>query len=497
MFEQFETIGNEEIELKPLQKIALEECRNVFRSGIKRFILKATCGFGKTILSAFFIKEAVKRGLNCMFVVDRIVLADQTDAVFSRYGMYTGIQQADNIKNFPDRPIQIGSVQTINRRDIKKYSLIIIDECHCHYDGHTKLLKANPDAFVIGLSSTPYGKSLGKYYETFIEPVTVKEMIKHKELVPFDIFGPSIADLSKLKIRAGEYTEESLSEVYDQADIIGDVVNSWKKFAPGKKTIVFGVNVAHIKHMTKEFNKHGISACQINAYQSQAERKEALDGFLIGNTKVLCSVEVATKGFDCAEVECVVLAVATKSHIKWEQTCGRSYRVFPGKERAIILDLGGNCERLGFPDSYDFYELDDGKKSKSKTKEKEKIEKLPKICPSCLFLKPAGIQICPRCKFKPQFIQDVEVSEGTLEKLKRKNNRTYTKEEKQSFLNQLNTYCRDKGWREGAASQQYKAKYGVFPNAMEKGCYEPVGKDVLNFIRHQNIKYAHSKSKKA
>jgi len=294
---------------------------------------------------------------------------------------------------------------------------------------------------------------------------------------------------------AGEYTEESLSEVYDQADIIGDVVKTWKKFALGKKTIVFGVNVAHIKHMTKEFNKHGISACQINAYQSPDERKEALDGFLIGNTKVLCSVEVATKGFDCAEVECVVLAVATKSHIKWEQTCGRSYRVFPGKESAIILDLGGNCERLGFPDSYAFYELDDGKKSKSKTKEKEKPEKLPKTCPSCLFLKPAGVKICPRCQFKPQFIQDIEVSDGTLEKLKRKNNRVYTKKEKQSWLNQLNTYCRDKGWREGASSQRYKQKFSVWPNAMEKGLYEPVGQEVMNFIKHQNIRYVKSKKR--
>ena len=152
---------------------------------------------------------------------------------------------------------------------------------------------------------------------------------------------------------------------------------------------------------------------------------------------------------------------------------------------------------MGYPDEYEFYELDDGKHQDSKNKQQEQIVKLPKVCPSCAFLKPAGVLKCPRCGFQPKFIQDVEVSEGELQKIKRRNNRVYTREEKQSWLNQLNEYCSKKRWSPGAASQRYKQKFGVWPNAMEKGKYEPVGKDVLNFIRHQNIKYAHSKSKKA
>ena len=128
-------IPPEEIKLRPLQKIALESCRNVFRSGVKRFILKANCGFGKTVLAAYFIKEAVKKDLRCLFVVDRIVLANQTDNVFSKYGISCGIWQADNPKFFPFRQVQIGSVQTLNRRDIEEYQLIIIDEVHTWYSG--------------------------------------------------------------------------------------------------------------------------------------------------------------------------------------------------------------------------------------------------------------------------------------------------------------------------------------------------------------------------
>ena len=494
MGELFEGLGQEEIILRAGQEVMLGECRRASKK-TKRFILKATCGAGKTVLASYFIRNAVKKGIKCLFVVDRIVLAEQTSKVFNKYGITHGIIQADNPNYYPDRMVQIGSVQTLTRREQEEYGLIIVDECHCHYEGHTKLLDYNKDSFIIGLSSTPYGKELGKYYDFFIEPVTVKEMIKHGELVPFDIYAPPIADLSKLKIRAGEYTEESLSNAYDQVDIVGDVVGEWKKLATNKKTIVFGVNVAHIKHIAKTFNKSGISACQINAYQSEKERKEAVDGFKEGDTKVLCSVEVATKGFDCPEVEVVCLAVATKSHIKWEQTTGRGFRLFKGKKRCLILDFGGNAERLGFPDDYELLELDDGKKYKSKAKKKERPEQLPKKCPSCDFIKLPGIRKCPACGFLPDFIEDVDTSEAELKKVQRKTNRVYTKEEKQSFFNQLNQYCRDKGWSSGAASHKYREKFGVWPNAMSKYNYEPIGDEVRKFIQYCNIKYAKGKNK--
>lgn len=499
--ELFEELGQEEIVLRPLQQTALEECRNAFRR-TKRFILKATCGFGKTVLSAYFIRNAVKKGHKCLFVVDRIVLAEQTDKTFTKYGLSTGIIQADNPKYFPHRPVQIGSIQTINRREIEEYGLIIIDECHCHHDAHTKLMEFNKDSFIIGLSATPYAKDLGKYYDFFIEPVTVKQMVQNGELVPFEIFAPSIADLSKLKIRAGEYTEDSLSEAYDQVDIIGDVVNIWKKITPGKKTIIFGVNVAHIKHLNKEFNKNGILSCQINAYQPKKEREEALNGFIYGGTTVLCSVEVATKGFDCPSVEVVGLAVATKSHMKWEQTTGRGFRLSPGKEKCTILDFGGNTERLGFPDEHEFLHLDDGNKYKSKNKKPEKREEpLPKACPSCDWVKPAGMRKCAACGFLPDVIEDVDTAKGELEKLKRKARYEHSLADKQSFLNQLNQYAFEKGFKAGKndcygwSLHKYADKFGSNPsNKLKWNLRETIGKDVKGFIIHQNIKYAKSKN---
>ena len=490
-----------EIILRPQQTKIINECRQAFKK-TRRFILKAPCGAGKTVIATWIFKEAIKQNLKCLFVVDRIVLAEHTDLEFEKYGLHCGIIQADNPKYYPNRPVQIGSVQTLNRRGIKQFDFIIIDEAHCISVGHKKLFKANPDSFVLGLTATPYAAGLAKYFDFFIEPIPLKQMIKEKALVPFEIYAPSSPDLKKLRIKAGEYTEKSLSEAYDKYDIIGDVVRTYQKLTPGKKAIVFGVNVAHIKNLNQRFLDAGIKSCQINAYQSDMERSEALNGFLNFDTKVLCSVEVATKGFDCPEVEVVALAVATRSHMKWEQTCGRGFRLFPGKDKCVVLDFGGNCERLGFPDEYYFPELDDGKKKKGKKKDAQE-ERLPKPCPRCHFLKPVGMSTCPACRFKPDVSKDVEVGAGKLKKLKRKKKKKaaqYSMVEKQSFLNQLNQYAKEHDYKQGKngvygwSLYKYKDKFKAMPsNKMKWAGLEPVKKEVHNFLIYLRIKQAYKK----
>jgi len=483
--------------LRPLQEYALEETRNAMRKS-KRIILQAGCGFGKTIIAAKIIKNVLDKGKKVVFIVDRIVLANQTSDVLVNYSIPHGVIQSQNERFDIDKRAQVCSIQTLKLRGCPQADMIIIDEAHVLHKEHIKIMQENPDAFVLGLTASPYTKGLGKHFEFHIEPVPVKKLIEEKYLVPFDIYGPSIADLSKLKVVAGDYSEKSLSEAYDKVDIVGDVVKTWQKITPGRKTIVFGVNVAHIKHLVTQFQSAGISACEINYRQTEEERDEALKSFTEGNTMVLCSVEVATKGFDCPAVEVAVLAVATKSMIKWTQTTGRALRIYPGKEKAYILDLGGNAERLGFPDDYEFIKLDTGKKPKKSEYEKTVI--LPKKCPSCDFIKPVGVRTCPACGFTPEFKKDVDVEDAELEKLKRKARSEYTIEQKQSFLAQLNTYAASKNMRIGRggcygwAIHTYKDKFGSNPgNKLNWYSREPIGEDVQKFIIHKFIKYANRK----
>lgn len=481
-----------ELKLKPLQEYSLNEVRKAF-SKSKRIIYQAACGMGKTILSAQIAKNAVEKGKTVLFIADRIVLCNQTSDVFNRYNIKHGVIQAQNERFDISQPVQICSIQTLKTRGCPENAdVIIIDECHVLYSEHKNIIKNNPQAFVLGLTATPYAKGLGKYFDFHIQPVPIKELIEKDYLVPFDIYGPTIADLSKLKVMAGEYTEKSNVAVFDKADIIGNVVDMWKKLTPGKKTIAFGANIDHIKNMAKQFQDAGISACQINAYQSDEERAEALSSFTEGDTTVLCSVEVATKGFDCPKAEVCVLAVATKSIIKWTQTTGRVLRVFPGKERATVLDFGGNAERLGFPDDFVFTQLDDGKKKEAS----EKKEKLPKACPSCDFIKPVGVHTCPACGFTPKKVLIVEEAEGELAKLQRKAKKEWTIDEKQEWLAQINQYVFEKGWKPGKAIHEYKEKFGVVPSSkINWWARSPVGEEVRNYMTYKLIKWVKGNQK--
>jgi superfamily II DNA or RNA helicase len=496
--------ATKELKLYPIQETIVDACRETMRH-YKKIILQAATGLGKTIISTWIIKQAARKGLRILFVCDRISLINQTSEVFHDYGLLHGIYQADNPLYAPELPIQIGSIQTLARRKQRDYDLIIFDEIHSFFKAHERILEHNPDAFFLGLSATPFTKGLGKYFDTHIEPVPMRQLIDEGYLCDFEVYGPATIDLSKVRTVAGDYREDDLSTAADKPELVADVVQTWLKLANGLKTIVFAVNVAHARHLEKIFRRNGVSAREINGYmpkEGDDGANQIIQDFRNSDFKVLISVEMIVKGFDVPDVECIIFATATKSIIKWIQACGRGLRTFQGKILCRILDHGSNCERLGFPDEYEFLELDDGKHQRTKNKLKEHPEKLPKKCPSCDFLKPAGVRKCPACQFEPKFIQDVDVEEGELKKLQRKNKKEYSLQDKQSFLAQLNQYAHDKGFREGKngcygwALHKYKDKFGTdVPSRLDWGKREPVKADVKGFITHINIAYAKSKEK--
>ena len=490
--------AQKELQLYDIQETITDACRNEMRT-FKKIILMAATGLGKTIIATWMIKQAMKKDMNILFVCDRISLIMQTSSVFTDYGINHGIFQANNPLYAPGLRVQIGSIQTLARRKLKKYDFIILDEIHTFYKAHEKIMEHNKDAFILGLTATPFTGGLGKYFDKHIEPVPMKKLIKDGYLCDCEIYGPETIDLSKIRTKNKEYREEDLSKQADTPQLVADVVETWKKRAKGLKTIIFAVNVAHARHLEKVFRKNGVAATEVNGYMIKDGEEGAnkiIQDFRDNKFLVLISVEMLIKGFDVPDVECIVWATATKSPTKWLQGCGRGLRTFLGKLKCIILDHGSNGSRLGYPDEYEFLELDDGKHQRGKNKKKVKPEKLPKKCPSCDFLKPAGIQKCPACKFTPKFVEDVETTEGELKKLRRKAKSEYTVQQKQSFLSQLNQHCKDKGYNWGWASHKYKEKFGTFPRGLTKTAFEPVGEEVKKYIKYLNIKAAYARKKK-
>ncbi|MFA6852095.1 MAG: DEAD/DEAH box helicase family protein [Bacilli bacterium] len=467
-----------------------------------------------TELACQIIKNATEKGKKCCFVAHRINLVNQTSERFSYYGLLHGVIQADNPMYFPDRPVQICSIQTLSRRkQADNFDIIIFDEIHVFFKAHEEILAKNQDAYVIGLSATPFTKGLGKHFTGLCHPITLRDLINQGALKDFDIYGPAQIDLSNVRTVAGEYKKDDLEKAADQPKLTADIVDTWVKYAKDLKTICFCSGVAHGRSLEKEFNRRGINAKEINGYmpkEGEDGANKILHDFGKDKFQIIISTEMLVAGFDETGISCVILAVATRSRMKFVQALGRGLRKYDGIDRCVILDHGSNTERLGFPDEIeaDFCILDDGKKQDSKNQKQEKPEKLPKKCPSCEYIKPAGVHVCPACGFTAKHIEPIEVQAGELVKLERKKQKKdrseYTLVDKQTFLAQLNQYAADKGYKMGKkgvfgwAIGKYVEKFGSKPpNSISWNNRAIPGEEVLNWIKHTNIKYAKGKSKDA
>lgn len=80
-------------------------------------------------------------------------------------------------------------------------------------------------------------------------------------------------------------------------------------------------------------NKHGFKAAEVNG-ESQ-DREQILTDFENNEYNVLCNSMLLTEGWDCPDVDCVVVLRPTKVRALYSQMVGRGTRLAPGKEELL------------------------------------------------------------------------------------------------------------------------------------------------------------------
>jgi DNA repair protein RadD len=390
------------------------------------------------------------------------------------------------------RPVQIASVQTLNKRGIPDTDLVIIDEAHRWYDLYETWMKGPhwADVPFIGLTATPWTRGLGRYYDTLIVGSTTRELIKDGYLSKFRVFAPASPDLTGVRTVAGDYHEGDLSAAMDKEALVADVVDTWMVRGQLRPTLCFAVDCAHAKHLQKKFQARGINAGYIDAHTKISERLDIDKRFHSGEIKVVCNVGCLTTGIDW-DVGCIILARPTKSETLFVQMIGRGLRTAEGKDDCLILDHSDNHTRLGFVTDIHHEELDDGKpKSKAKPKQQEA---LPKKCPSCDFLKPAKERTCPACGFTPEPKCTVVHRDGELVELSdRRTAVAVSKGDKARFYQELKGYSANRGYNPGWIAHKFNEKFGHWPKGLQDlPAVDPTPK-TLSWIKSRQIAYARS-----
>lgn len=482
-------------ELRPRQKNALAMLRSSLGGGKRRPMVQAPTGFGKTKVGAAIVEGAQAKKNRVVFTVPAISLIDQTVSEFSEEGIRDiGVIQADHELTNPAATVQVASVQTLERRVFPETDVVVIDEAHRWFSVIERwmgdpLCERIP---FIGLSATPWTRGLGKFYDDLLIPATTKELIDEGYLSPFEVYGPSSPDLSGVRTVAGDFHEGQLADRMDQPQLVADVVSTWCKLGQNRPTFVFAVNRSHAKHLADTFEATGVPTGYIDAYTSIDDRNSVRDAFHTGDIKVVCNVGCLTTGVDW-DVRCIVLARPTKSEILFVQMVGRGLRTAPGKVDCLILDHSDTHARLGFVTDIHHETLDMGR-PKERGKPAEKKEKLPKVCPSCSFLKPVGMHECPACGFTPDHRQDVETAEGELVAIKGKK-RKFTQADKTRWWSEILGYCHEKDKERNFGLAVYREKFDEWPS--NKWGTSPVkaGEEVRRYIKSRNIAWAKRRKK--
>lgn len=367
-------------QLREHQEQAVVSLRRALSEGHKRVMLMAPTGAGKTVLSSAIIGLARAKGRRVIFTVPSIDLIDQTVREFWKEGIRdVGVIQADHPMTDSSKPVQVASVQTLQRRNIPQSDLVIIDEAHRQFAIIREWMERDEwiDVPFIGMSATPWSKGLGRFWHKLIIAATTGDLIRKGYLSKFRVYAPSHPDLTGVKTVAGDYHEGQLSEAMQRGTLTADIVQTWLALGEGRSTLCFGVDRAHAKQMQAEFEAAGVGCGYVDANTTRLDREKVRKSFESGEFKVVCNVGVLTTGVDW-DVRCIVLARPTKSEILYTQIIGRGLRTADGKDDCLILDHSDSTLTLGFVTDIHHASMDGGRVASSDQGGGEKEAQAPK-----------------------------------------------------------------------------------------------------------------------
>lgn len=341
------------MELRPYQEEAKEAVEGQWESGTKKTLLVLPTGCGKTIVFAKITEDCVRNGDRVLILAHRGELLEQAaDKIAKATGLGCATEKAEETCLGSWFRITVGSVQSLMRETrLKQFSrdyfdTIIIDEAHhCISDSYQRILKHFPEAKVLGVTATPDRgdmRNLGQVFESLAYEYTLPKAIKEGYLSPIKaVTIPLQVDLTSVGIQSGDFKAGDLGSALDP--YLERIAEEMKKYCREKKTVVFLPLVKTSQKFRDILNNHGFQAAEVNG--ESPDRTEILGDYASGKYNVLCNSMLLTEGWDCPDVDCIVVLRPTKVRSLYCQMVGRGTRLAPEKEHLLLLDFLWHTER--------------------------------------------------------------------------------------------------------------------------------------------------------
>src|SRR6266566_1220401 len=353
--------------LRAYQSEALNAVCDAYRSGKRRVIVSLPTGTGKTVVFAHF-PRVLKMKKRLLVLAHREELLLQARDKFRSIDpeLKVEIEQAGS-RAADDAKVVIASVPTLARSGARlsrlqpdEFSIVVVDEAHHavapsyrRIFDHFGLFEPNVSRYLIGFTATPRRgdkQGLGEVFQEVCYARDMREMIADRYLCP--ITGWRVASdlsLDHVKVRHGDFIESQLAHAVNIPLRNSLLVKAYRDFAPGRRAIVFCVDVAHAKDVHRAFAEVGIRAAPVWGELSRDQRRSTLAAFSAGELDVVTNCNVLTEGFDEPRVDCVIMARPTKSKLLYAQMVGRGTRLHPGKKDLMVIDVADNSRTHQLP----------------------------------------------------------------------------------------------------------------------------------------------------
>jgi superfamily II DNA or RNA helicase len=401
------------IKLRPYQQTLVDGIREAWTRVRSVLAVLPTGGDGAS--AAVVHRKEIVGQISCSLaqldVKHRIVAPPATVAVIRR----------KHLKRFgrsfidPHARCGVISVQTLTSKSsqkdtalqgwLRQVTLAVFDEGHHYVKSGLwgRAVEAFSAARLLFVTATPQradGQGLGSHADGFcdemVEGPSTQWLIEKGYLSKFRYFAPDTdLDVTGLATPSGDFTPKALRSRVVESHLVGDVTQHWRRFAEGKRTIVFAPDVETAHEIASAFRAKGVAAVALSGKTDQAERDRELERFEAGEVTVLVNCALFDEGFDVPAVECVLLASPTMSLSKFLQMIGRGLRTLEGKTEAIVIDMVRNWERgHGMPNWPRQWTLDAREKGTRSTVSDTKPQR---VCLECTQPYSAFLKACTWC----------------------------------------------------------------------------------------------------
>lgn len=340
--------------IKPnyMQHKAMKELNRYRVMGIRRALVVAAAGSGKTYLAAFDARNFNPKRL--LYIVHEGSILQKALETFQEvfgnsvtYGIYNQDKSNKDIDAdflFAGNIIMSRSLELFDRHD---FDYVVLDECHhAIAETYRKIINYFEPEFLIGLTATPERMDNEDVFELFDSNVPyelrLRDAIINDLVVPFHYYGirDSLIDYGLPKNKERKMISQLAS--VEHCEFIKSQIETHRP--NGKlKALAFCRNISHARMMSEELGEYYHTA-YLTGKNSIGERIRAYNDLQNDEAEleILCTVDILNEGVDIPGCNMVLFLRPTDSSTVFIQQLGRGLRKYKDKAYVTVLDFIGN-----------------------------------------------------------------------------------------------------------------------------------------------------------